>query len=305
MAWKGLHLSRAARLNTADGQIVVAQDDGEARVPLEDVAFIVLDAPHATLTSTLLSACMEAGVVIVSVDARHTPNGLMLPFQSHHRQAGVAAMQIGLGEPIKKRCWQRIVVAKIENQAAHLDSIGREKPALNAMAKLVGSGDPDNVEARAAREYWRALFDGFVRDDASDLRNKMLNYGYAVMRAAVARALVASGLLPAIGLHHASVTNAFNLADDIIEPFRPFVDALVAARARGREKADELTLDDRRALAGVLHVNARIGAETVSLLVATEKAAESLVQAMESSSAALLRLPNFASLKGKSHGISP
>jgi CRISP-associated protein Cas1 len=294
MAWKGLHLSRAARLNTADGQIVVAQDDGEARVPLEDVAYVVLDAPHATLSSTLLSACMEAGVVIVNVDARHTPNGLMLPFHSHHRQAGIAAMQIALGEPLKKRCWQRIVVAKIENQANHLDRTGYDGTALRAMAKLVGSGDPDNVEARAAREYWRQLFRDFIRDDAADLRNKMLNYGYAVVRAAVARAVVAYGLLPAIGLHHASVTNAFNLVDDLVEPFRPFVDAAAAARAKGREKNDDLTLEDRRALAGLPLTNAEVGDETVTLLVATEKAASSLVQAMEASSAALLRLPNFA-----------
>lgn len=297
MAWKGLHLSRPARLNTADGQIVVAQDDGEARVPLEDVAYVVLDAPHATLTSTLLSACMEAGVVIVSVDARHTPNGISLPFHSHHRQAGVAATQISLGEPFKKRCWQRIAVAKIENQAAHLESAGRDGGALRAMAKLVGSGDPENVEGRAARDYWRALFADFTRDDAGDLRNKMMNYGYAVARAGVARAQVAYGLLPAFGLHHASVTNAFNLADDLLEPFRPFVDALAASRAEDRDKTDDLTLDDRRAMAGVLLANCRVGAETVSLLVATEKAAESLVQAMETSSAALLRLPAFARTK--------
>lgn len=148
------------------------------------------------------------------------------------------------------------------------------------------------------REYWRALFHEFTRDDASDLRNKMMNYGYAVARAGVARALVAYGLLPAFGLHHASVTNAFNLADDILEPFRPFVDALAAARAKEREKTDDLSLDDRRAMAGVLLANARVGAETVTLLVASEKATESLVQAMEGSSAALLRLPSFITPKG-------
>jgi CRISPR-associated protein Cas1 len=298
MAWKGLHLSRPARLNVADNQIVVSQDDGEARVPLEDVAYVVLDAPHATLTSTLLSACMEAGVVIVSVDARHTPNGLALPFHSHHRQAGVAAKQVLLSEPFKKRCWQRVVVAKIDNQAAHLESLDRNAEALRAMAKLVGSGDPDNVEARAARDYWRGLYKDFTRDDTGDLRNKMMNYGYAVVRAGVARALVAYGLLPAFGLHHASVTNAFNLVDDLLEPFRPFVDALAAMRARDREKTDDLTLDDRRTMAGVLLTNAIVGKETVNLLVASEKAAESLVQAMEGSSAALLRLPSFMAPKG-------
>ena len=296
MAWKGLHLSRPARLNTADGQIVVAQDDGEVRLPLEDIAYIVLDAPHATLTSTLLSACMEAGIVIVATDARHTPNGLMLPFHSHHRQAGIAAMQIALGEPFKKRAWQRVAVAKIDNQAAHLDHAGGSGEALRAMAKLVGSGDPDNVEARAAREYWGALFKDFIRDDASDLRNKMMNYGYAVVRAGVARALVAHGLLPSFGLHHCSVTNAFNLADDLVEPFRPFVDCIAAERAKERAKSDDLTLEDRRAMAGVLTGNCVIGKDKISLLVATEKAAESLAQAMESSSAALLKLPLFSNV---------
>lgn len=297
MAWKGLHLSRPARLNVSDSQIVVSQDDGEARVPLEDVAYIVLDAPHATLTSTLISACMEAGVVIVSVDARHTPNGVTLPFHSHHKQAGVAAKQVALSEPLKKRCWQRVVVAKIDNQAAHLESLDRNAEALRAMAKRIGSGDPDNIEAQAARDYWRALFANFIRDDASDLRNKMMNYGYAVARAGVARALVACGLLPAFGLHHASVTNAFNLADDLLEPFRPFVDALAAQRAKDRERSEDLTIVDRRAMAGALLADARVGKEKVSLLVATEKAAESLVQAIDASSAALLRLPQFISPK--------
>lgn len=294
MAWKGVHLSRPARLNTADNQIVVTQDDGEVRLPLEDVAYIVLDAPHATLTTTLLSACMEAGIVIVSVDQRHTPNGVMLPFHSHHRQAGVAVAQLALSEPFRKRCWQRIVIAKIENQAAHLACCRRSgSEALVAMARRVGSGDPDNVEARAAREYWHALFDDFVRDGPDDLRNKLLNYGYAVIRAGVARALVAYGLLPSVGLNHASVTNAFNLADDLVEPFRPFVDQLACARSKGRSKDDGLSIDDRRAMTGILLQDCRVRDETVSLLVATEKVAEGLIRAIDGASPALLTLPRF------------
>jgi CRISPR-associated protein Cas1 len=300
MAWRGLHLSRAARLSVADGQIVVAQEDGEVRLALEDLAYVILDAPHATLTSTLLSACMDQGVVVVTTDARHTPNGLLLPFHSHHRQAGVAAKQAALGEPLKKRCWQKIVTTKIENQAANLDACGRDGgDGLRAVGALVGSGDPNNVEARAAREYWGRLFDGFVRSDENDLRNKLLNYGYAVVRAGVARALVAFGCLPAFGLHHVSVSNAFNLADDLVEPFRPFVDGLVVERARDRDAADELTLEDRRALAGILMRACHVSGETVSLLVATEKAAESLVLAMEHRSATLLKLPEMAAAKGK------
>lgn len=294
MAWKGVHLSRPSRLNTADGQIVVAQDDGEVRIPLEDVAYVVLDAPHATLTSTLLSSCMEAGIVVISTDTRHTPNGMMLPLYGHHRLAGVAAAQVALSEPFKKRCWQKIIVRKIENQARNLEFAGKDAAPLLVMSKRVASGDPDNLEARAAREYWRTLFSQFIRDDPSDLRNKLLNYGYAVARAGIARAVVASGLLPNFGVSHASVTNAFNLADDLVEPFRPFVDRLAHARADGRVRTEELTLEDRRAMAGILMSDAKVGSEKVSLLVATEKMAESFVRCMEHSTSALLALPAFA-----------
>ena len=203
-------------------------------------------------------------------------------------------MQIGLSAPFRKRCWQAIVTGKINNQASHL--ILAERPnadAVRAMAEWVGSGDPDNVEARAARQYWGALFDDFIRDDESDLRNALLNYGYAVMRAAIARALTAYGLLPAFGLHHCGSTNAFNLADDMIEPFRPFVDVLARARAESRSKGEAMTIDDRRAMAGVLMGDCTWDDGVTTLLTATELGAESLIRAMESGSPALLRLPRL------------
>ncbi len=296
MAWKGVHISRPARLNLKDGQAVIAQDDGEVRLPLEDIAWIVLDGAHATLTSTLISACMDHGIALIFTDARHTPSGVCLPFHQHHKQAAVASVQLGLSQPLKKRLWQALVMAKIGNQAANLDLCGRGgAETLSAMAKLTGSGDPDNVEARAAREYWKQLFDNFVRDDPADLRNKMLNYGYSILRSAIARALVASGFLPCIGLFHESVTNAFNLADDLFEPFRPFVDRQVFTLSEnGARREGDLTIDDRRALAGALNINAGVGAEKVSLLIAAEKAAESLFRAMEHSAPALIQLPQFA-----------
>jgi CRISPR-associated protein Cas1 len=294
MAWKGLHLSRPSRLSVADAQIVVAQDEGEVRVALEDVAYVILDTAHATLSASLLSACMESGVAIIVTDARHMPSGLLLPFHSHHRQSGVANLQSSASEPLRKQCWRRIVVAKIENQATHLGNQGRPAASVvRAMSKHVGSGDPDNVEARAARAYWSALFDNFTRDDQADLRNKLLNYGYAVMRAAIARALVAFGCLPALGVHHASITNAFNLADDFIEPYRPFVDAMAAELAKGRALEEEMKIDDRRALAGVLQREARLNGEKFTLLAASEKTVESFVRALEGASAALLRLPDM------------
>jgi CRISPR-associated protein Cas1 len=259
------------------------------------VAYLVLDVPHATLTSTLLSACMAAGIPIVATDERHIPNGVMLPFHIHHRQAAVAARQITASEPFRKRCWQRIVAAKIANQAAHLETrVPDAGGALAAMARRVGSGDPENVEARAARAYWSALFDGFIRGNPEDLRNKLLNYGYAVVRAGVARALVAHGFLPCLGLHHASQTNAFNLADDLVEPLRPFVDALAWQRADGRDPAGDLDIEDRRAMAGVLTDTCEIETGRQSLLHASETMAASLLRAVEGASPALLQLPVFS-----------
>jgi CRISPR-associated protein Cas1 len=152
MAWKGLHLSEPARLSLADGQAVIRRDDGEARVALEDLAWIVVDTPHATVTTALLSACMEAGVAIVLTDERHTPSGLALPFHRHHLQGSVAALQAAAKPSLKRRLWQAIVRRKILNQAAALESVGHADAAtLNSIARRVEPGDPENVEARAAR----------------------------------------------------------------------------------------------------------------------------------------------------------
>ena len=187
-----------------------------------------------------------------------------------------------------------MVQAKVLNQAAALELCTGDAGALPAMAARVASGDPDNVEARAARYYWPRLFAGFTRGAAEDRRNKLLNYGYAVLRAGVARSLVASGLVPCFGVNHASVSNAFNLADDLIEPFRPFADQLVwSLSGQGREKDREITLEERRALAALLLASAEFGGGTVSLLVACEGSAASLVRAMEANNPALLSLPRL------------
>ena len=294
MAWRGVHITQPARFSLADAQIVVSRDDGDIRLPIEDVAWMVIDTPQASLSTALLSACMDAGMVIVMTDRTHTPNGMILPFHSHYRQADIAAMQIAISAPLKKRLWQNVVQAKIANQAASLETIGQDATALHAMMRLVGSGDPDNVEARAARAYWPRLFTDFIRDDANDKRNALLNYGYAVVRSAVARALVAAGLLPAFGVNHASITNAFNLADDMVEPFRPFVDRAVwNLTDRGRVSQGATTVQERRTLASLPAEETRFGSEMVTLLVATERVAESLVRAMELASAPLLLLPKL------------
>lgn len=295
MAWKGLHLTQPAKLSLADGQCCVKRDDGEVCIAIEDLAWIVLDTPHATLTSALMSACMDAGVAIIFTDARHTPSGLTLPFHRHHRQGAVARLQAEAKESLKNRLWQMIIRRKIINQAAVLSELGKADAAtLKKIARHVEPGDPENVEARAARFYWGRLFADYIRDDPDDRRNKLLNYGYAVVRAGVARGLVAAGLIPVFGLAHEGAANAFNLADDLVEPFRPFVDRLAfKTSADGSGKDGDLTIQDRRVMAGALLINAKTGGESVTLLVAAESAAQSLVRAFESEKTDRLVLPEL------------
>ncbi|MEN2979351.1 type II CRISPR-associated endonuclease Cas1 [Tistrella bauzanensis] len=269
----------------------MAQDDGEVTLAIEDIAWLVLDTPQVSVTGALLSTLVESGVAMIVPDARHHPAGVLLSFHQHHAQAHIAHLQTGITQPLKKRLWQGLVVAKIRNQAALLNQLGRpQAKAVFAMADRVGSGDPDNIEAQAARAYWSALFSDFTRADEADRRNALLNYGYAVVRAGLARACVASGLLPAFGIHHASRSNAFNLVDDLIEPFRPFVDRVAHDRAMDH-RSDDLTIDDRRHMAAILHQNAAIGRDRMSILAATEIVTMSMVRTMEHNSAALLQTP--------------
>lgn len=293
MAWRGLHISSPGRLSHRRSQILFEREDEEdVTFPVEDVAWIILDTPQVTLTGSLLSALAENGVALVIPDARHHPAGMLLSFHQHHLQSAIAHLQVSMSLPLKKRMWQRLVVAKIENQAAVLRAIGSgEAQALSAMARRVASGDADNLEAQAARAYWPRLFEGFKRHD-EDRRNGLLNYGYAVVRAALARACAASGLLPAFGIHHCSRANAFNLVDDLLEPFRPCVDRM--ARRRAEEiQGDELDVEDRRHMAGVLGESVSIGDERMTVLAASEAVAASLVRAIEQASPAPLRTPTM------------
>lgn len=296
MAWKGVHLTRPAHLKLKQNQLLVVQDDSEVTIAMEDIAWIVLDTQQTTLTGAVLAACMDCGIAIITCDRTHTPSGLALPFHGHHKQAAVANSQIAMSRPVKKRLWQTMVRAKIENQARVLRLTNSEgADQLVTFARLVRSGDPDNLEARAARHYWSCLFVQFRRSDDSDRRNKLLNYGYAIVRSAVARSLVAHGLLPAFGVGHANASNAFNLADDLVEPFRPFVDRLTVRLAGSpAETSEPLTREDRQTLAGLLQKNARFGPQTVSLLVAAEQAAASLARAALDNNHDHLVLPQIA-----------
>lgn len=292
MAWKGVHLTRPARLCIRQSQLLVGQDDGNVTIALEDVAWLIIDDQRTSLTAGVLSACAEQGIAVLTSDKRHMPSSLALPHNTHHRTTAVANLQMSASIPLKKRLWQSIVRAKIANQALALKHLERsDRPPLKLMAERVGSGDPENFEAQAARAYWSCLFDQFSRGNESDPRNAALNYGYAVLRGAIARALTGSGFIPAIGLHHASITNAFNLADDLIEPFRPVADFAVASLFQDRMADVELSKEDRQALAALPLKEVAIDQSRMSVLHACEETTQSLVRAMENADANCLKLP--------------
>lgn len=222
-------VSSPAHIRHELGSLCVDVRDGESgRVPIEDLGLLVLEDPGATISLPALARCAEAGAAVLVCDGKHMPVGLLLPLHGHSLQTKTLREQIQASEPTRKRIWQAIVRAKIRNQAAVLALAGGDPIPLGLLEDRVQSGDPDNVEARAARMYWPRLFgETFRRDrDASGV-HALLNYGYAIIRAAVARAIVGAGLTPHLGLHHHNQYDAFCLADDLMEPLRPLVDARV------------------------------------------------------------------------------
>lgn len=216
-------------------------------VPIEDIGVVVLDNKQITITQGLLERLLENNCAVITCDSSHLPVGLMLPLCGHTVQSERFRAQIDSSQPLKKQLWQQTVRQKILNQASVLEKCtGEEHPCMRIWANEVRSGDPDNTEGRAAAYYWKNLFkgivDGFVRDREGVAPNSFLNYGYAILRAVVARSLVSSGLLPTLGIHHHNRYNAYCLADDIMEPYRPYVDEFVFdffVSHTGKQKIDK------------------------------------------------------------------
>lgn len=281
MGWRSVMISRPARLRLEHHSLAIDQEE-TAFVPFEDIAVIVLDHREITLTHPVLSACAEHGIGLYATGGNHQPAGVFLPFLSHSRATRMMRKQLAMTRPTAKRLWADIVRRKIDNQAACLRLCGKSgAEKLDACARRVRSGDPDNLEGQAAALYFARLYGaGFHRDDETRWVNAALNYGYAILRGAIARGLVAHGLHPVIGLFHDSELNAFNLADDLIEPFRPLVDLHVAKRPALTE--GDLMPEDKRSLIALLNVDVGMAQGTMSALSAIEYAVESLARACES-----------------------
>jgi len=223
-----------ARLQLRHGCLIVQRDGlPDVSVAVFELSAVVLAHPQCTITQPAMNALMEAGVPLLVCDGSCLPSGMMLPLRAHALQTQRMIAQASAKRPVKKRLWQQIVKAKIKAQAAALVGLHQDDGNLPLLAAQVKSGDPMNVEARAAARYWPLLFRDpeFRRRFEAPDQNRLLNYGYAILRAAVGRAICAAGLHPSIGLHHRHRENPFCLADDLVEPYRPLVDAEVAKMA--------------------------------------------------------------------------
>lgn len=257
MLKRTLVFSNPMNLSLRNQQIVIAYKDSpdeKVTVPIEDVGVVLLEHQHTNITLPLLNALVEGDVQIVICNAKGMPSAMFQGMNSNNLQGETLRNQIACGEVLKKQLWKQIVEAKIKNQAALLDSIGEDGCVLRPFYSNVRSGDTDNREGIAARIYFQHLFgDNFVRDREEPGVNALLNYGYTILRAATCRAIVTSGLLPAIGIFHHNRSNAYPLADDLMEPFRPFVDSVVYDLAMNGKM--ELTKDVKGELISVLYVD--------------------------------------------------
>ena len=228
MLKRTLFFEKKCHLTTKNEQLVVKTESRDTTIPIEDIGFVVIESQEAYVSIPLLIKLTENNVAVIFCDQKHMPKSMLLNLESHHVQQEIFKHQINASEPLKKQLWQQIVKEKITNQAELLKNIGVENTPLLYYASKVLSGDTDNREAVAAAYYWKHIFNfEFKRERFGDFPNLFLNYGYIVLRAAVARALAGSGLLNTLGLHHKNKYNAFCLADDIMEPYRPLVDAKV------------------------------------------------------------------------------
>ena len=311
MIKRTLYFGNPAYLHTAHEQLVVefpypegAPDIARPKphtIPIEDIGVIVLDHPQLTFSQALISKMLAQNAAIVTCDATHHPTGLLLNLDGHTLQSRIFAAQISASEPLKKQLWQQTVAAKIQNQAAMLgvsaaqgSLFGEPDKYLTNLVRDVKSGDSDNAEAQAAAYYWKRVFPThpeFRRDRDGEPPNNLLNYGYAILRAVVARCLVGSGLLPTLGIFHRNQYNAYCLADDIMEPYRPYVDRVVydiVLQGDPGAQTAVLTKELKAKLLGVPAMDVRIArsvtardTERSPLMVAVEKTTASLARCFD------------------------
>lgn len=296
MIKRTLYFGNPAYLSVRNAQLVIAKaSDGDLppdnpeqtikTIPIEDIGVVILDHKQITVTSTVFYSLLNNNVAVITCDEKSMPSGLLLPLHANTLQSERFQNQLEASLPLRKQLWQQTVEAKIRNQAAVLKySTGEEARNMLVWAGSVKSGDGDNMEARAAAFYWKTVFpqyDSFNRDRYGASPNNLLNYGYAILRAIMARALVGSGLLPTFGIHHHNRYNAYCLADDIMEPYRPFVDKLVLDIINEGNPCPHLTREIKARLLGIPVLDVEIDGHRSPLIIAATTTTASLSKCFE------------------------
>lgn len=279
MLKRTLFFSNPYYLSLKNKQLIIQSKDelSTKTVPVEDIGFVVLDHPQISFSMKLIEFLNEHNVAVVFCDSKHMPSSMLLNLDSHSVQNELFRAQISASEPLRKNLWKQTIEAKISNQATMLEKAGHKAFELRSYAKSVKSGDVENREGLAARIYWnRLLGNNFYRDRFGPAPNHLLNYGYILLRSAVARALSGSGLLPTLGIHHHNRYNAFALADDVMEPYRPYVDRL--ALHVHQEYPDELQLNKemKASMLNLMSIDVAINGNKRPLMVALSQTTASL-----------------------------
>ena len=282
MVKRTLYFGNAAYLSLNNNALIVVYPETgeEKKASIEDIGLVILDHNRITITQPLLNALLENNAAILSCDKKHMPIGMWLNLNGNYTQQEHWHNQIKVSEAKKNKLWKQIIKQKIRNQAALIAAKGKEVQNMLHWADSVKSGDPNNYEARAAAYYWKTIFidyvNGFKRGRYEDDPNHLLNYGYAILRAIVARALIASGLLPSFGIHHKSSYNAYCLADDVMEAYRPFVDSLVLQILQEDHDDIELTSTIKLRLLQIPVMDITISNRLSPLMVAVQQTTSSL-----------------------------
>ncbi|QEC52784.1 CRISPR-associated Cas1 family protein [Anseongella ginsenosidimutans] len=292
MIKRTLYFGNPVRLRLQQNQLVVEYSDEEQEnksVPVEDIGMVLIDHQQVSVTHGIINTLIEHNAAVLWCDNRHMPNGLVLPMSAGHIFTKKLRSQLDASEPLKKQLWKQTIQAKIRNQAGVVEWIGKDAQALRKMASRVWSGDPENIEGQASFVYWKLLFTGdsaFRRHRYGSPPNHMLNYAYAILRAIVARSLVASGCLPAVGIFHRNQYNAFCLADDIMEPYRPVVDRLVLQVLMDHQGdiSEELTPELKQELLKVPVLDVVIEKQNSPLMVGMQRTTSSLMKCFEGDS---------------------
>jgi len=283
MIKKTLYFGSASYLSTQNEQLVITiKSTGDIHsIPMEDISTIELDHSAITITKSALHKCSENGIAVVVCDSSHLPSGIMLPFENHSVHTERQRVQHNMKLPLKKRLWQETVRGKILNQALLLQKLNNPvATTLFDISKKVKSGDSDNREAVAALQYWKSIFPNFKRERFGEYPNNILNYGYSILRAIVARGIVSTGLHPSIGIFHKNRYNPFCLADDIMEPYRPFVDEKVAEYVATMQPTEELTPDVKKFMLAVTTTDVLWCDEKRPLMIAVQLTCSSLYKCL-------------------------